>query len=356
MNERVTMKHVAAQAGVSQATVSLSLANHPRISAETRARINGIARRLGYQPNPYVAALMRSRRRGKPLTSNPVLAVVGAYDRPHGWRNSPSHTIRQIFEGAMDHARARGYQPQEFWLHQDDMSNERFSEMLHARGIQGMLLGPLPEGAPSPTLKWANFSCVHVGMPRLMPAMRTVCHDNYYASMMVVEQCHALGYRRPGLVLLHQHNHRLQRRWESGFLAAVRSLPEVAAVTPLVQDDWPTLDELRAWLLAAKPDVVVVPTGDEVLHHLSTLGKRVPKDLGVAVFSCPELGHRLSGVHQNGRLIGATAIDALISLVERHEHGLPEQAIVTMVEGLWNTGETLRMQQAPKPPRRTGRC
>ncbi len=342
MTERVTMKHVAAQAGVSQATVSLSLANHPRISVETRERINGIARRLGYQPNPYVAALMRSRRRGKPITSNPVLAIVGAYDRQHGWRNSTSHTVRQIFEGAMTHAAERGYQPQEFWLHQDGMSNERFSEVLHARGIQGVLLGPLPEGANAPNLRWENFSCAHVGMPRLSPPMRTVCHDNYYAALTTVMECHKLGYRRPGLVLMHQHNDRLQRRWEAGYFAAVRSMPDIDAPKPLLLPDWPTLAELRAWLRAEKPDVILVPTADQIMGHLAALGKKVPHDIGVAVFSCPEIGHKLSGVHQNGRLIGAAAIDALVSLVERHERGLPGQGIVTMVEGVWNAGQTLR--------------
>ena len=63
MPKSITMKTIAAQAGVTQATVSMSFANNPRIPAATRARIRGIADRLGYRPNPYVSALMRSRPR-----------------------------------------------------------------------------------------------------------------------------------------------------------------------------------------------------------------------------------------------------------------------------------------------------
>ena len=48
------MKTVAAQAGVTQATVSMSLANNPRIPLATRERVQAIARELGYRPNPYV--------------------------------------------------------------------------------------------------------------------------------------------------------------------------------------------------------------------------------------------------------------------------------------------------------------
>lgn len=47
MPRPVTMKIIAAQAGVTQATVSMSLADHPRIPATTRARIRALAERLG---------------------------------------------------------------------------------------------------------------------------------------------------------------------------------------------------------------------------------------------------------------------------------------------------------------------
>ena len=68
MNNSVTMKTIAAQAGVTQATVSMCLANSPRIPAATRERIQAVADRLGYRPNPYVSALMRIRRQGRGTT------------------------------------------------------------------------------------------------------------------------------------------------------------------------------------------------------------------------------------------------------------------------------------------------
>jgi len=165
MSKPVTMKTIAAQAGVTQATVSMCLANNPRIPVATRNRIRALAERLGYRPNPYVSALMRVRRRGRASNDRPVLALVNGLDREDGWRKTISLTVRQMREGAIAQAAQRGYKAEEFWLHRDGMSAERFSGMLHHRGIQGLLLGPLIVGAPPPALHWENFSAVRLGVP-----------------------------------------------------------------------------------------------------------------------------------------------------------------------------------------------
>src|SRR4051812_28724282 len=120
--ERVTMALIAVQAGVTQATVSLCLANHPRIPAATRERVQALARKLGYTPHPYIASLMRSRRQGRALTGKPVLALVCAFHTADRWRNHPSLTVRQMREGALARAAEFGYEAQEFWLHRDGMS------------------------------------------------------------------------------------------------------------------------------------------------------------------------------------------------------------------------------------------
>ena len=46
MSTGVTMKSIATLAGVTQATVSMSLANNPRIPAKTRERIQAIVSSL----------------------------------------------------------------------------------------------------------------------------------------------------------------------------------------------------------------------------------------------------------------------------------------------------------------------
>jgi DNA-binding LacI/PurR family transcriptional regulator len=327
---------------VTQATVSLCLANNPRIPAATRERIQAIARRLGYHPNPYLSTLMRIRRQGRPLKDRPLLGLVCAQRTPDGWRDHSAPTIRQMREGAWERAILRGYRPQEFWLHRDGMSNERFSEMLHARGIRGLLIGPLAKGEPPPVLQWDYFATVCLSVPLPSLTITTVCNDHYFSSMQVARECHRRGYRRPGLVLHREHQLRFQGRWEAGFMVAGEMLAGLRAVPPLYIEDWEKPAPLLAWLKRERPDVIITPAADVILRPLRQAGLRVPDDIGLALLACPQPGDACSGVYQNGHRIGALAVDTLIGMMERHESGLPEQATTLMVEGQWNEGGTLR--------------
>jgi DNA-binding LacI/PurR family transcriptional regulator len=336
------MKSIALQAGVTQATVSMCLANNPRIPLTTRTRIQAIARKLNYHPNPYVSTLMRIRRQGKPLKDKPALALVCAQRTANGWRDHAAPTIRQMREGAFERATLRGYRAQEYWLHRDDMSNERFSEMLHARGIQGMLISPLADGDPTPALKWEYFAAVSLSVPLPSLTITTVCNDHYFSSLQIVRECHRRGYRRPGLVLRRAHQLRFQGRWEAGFFVAGKMLDGLKLAKPLYVDDWQDVARIVAWLKREKPDVIITPAANVLTGTLLNAGWKIPDDIGLALLACPELGDVNSGVYQNGKMIGALAVDTLISMVERHERGLPEQATTLMVEGQWNEGRTLR--------------
>lgn len=52
----VTLQHIANAAKVSRTTVSLALRHHPKISVAMRKRVQVLDRKLGYRPNPLVAA------------------------------------------------------------------------------------------------------------------------------------------------------------------------------------------------------------------------------------------------------------------------------------------------------------
>ena len=64
------MARVAQAAGVATSTVSKALRDDPTIPPERRDEIRRVAKRLGYRPNPMVAALMArlhsQRRRNDP--------------------------------------------------------------------------------------------------------------------------------------------------------------------------------------------------------------------------------------------------------------------------------------------------
>ena len=59
-----TLWETARLAGGAHVTVSLALRNDPRITVETRDRVQALAKRAGYQPDPHVAELMGRLRTG----------------------------------------------------------------------------------------------------------------------------------------------------------------------------------------------------------------------------------------------------------------------------------------------------
>ncbi len=354
MSSPVNMRDIAARAGVSIATVSMSLRNRPNISPELRRRIRALARRMGYEPNPYVSALMRERRHGRAQTTRPLLALLSGLDHPDAWKQSPSPTRRAIREGVLARGTQLGYDVEEFWLHPQGLSDDAFSELAGKRGVSGVVIGPLAEGAPPPALRWQDFSAISISVPLQSLTLRTVSNDNYFTSLRAVTECHRLGYRRPGLVLRDVHRKRFQGRWEAGFATAQTLLPGTATIRPFLIDDQQDLarfplKRFQAWLARERPDVIVTMAADLIERVLAGEGLRIPDDIGLASLSCPEKGHRYSGVYQNGHFIGATAIDLLVGMIERRETGLPEQAIATMVEGVWNPGTTLCERAVPVP-------
>lgn len=350
MNRPVTMKTIAVEAGVTQATVSMCLAGNQRIPAHTRHRVQAVADRLGYRPNPYVTALMRIRRQGKTAMDRPILALINGLGAPTAWRENPAHTVRQMREGAIERAAFRGYLTQEFWLHQDGMTNDRFSEMLYARGIHGLILSPPADGAELPRLRWEHFAAVSLSVPLPGTTLSMVCNDHYFTALQAVRECHQLGYRRPGLVIREIHRERFDGRWEAGVQTAGVLVPGVTVVPTLLVKSWDELHALPGWLDRHQPDVIVTPGAEPVLTALARCGRQVPADLGLAGLACAQPSGPISGVYQNGRFIGATAVDTLVSMLERNERGLPEQAVTVMIEGEWNRGQTLRANAHHRRP------
>lgn len=336
------MKTIARRARVTEATVSMSLANNTRISLKTRQRIQTIARELGYHTHPYVSTLLRMRRMGRAQTERPVLALINAFDTIGGWKNAQGPTVRAMRKGAFERAAERGYQTEEFWLRETGMTAVRLSDVLHTRGIHGLLISPLAEGADTPLMKWERFASVCLSVPLAPLAITTVCNDHFYSCLQTARECHRLGYRRMGLVLKKIHQTRFQGRWDAGIQAARILLPGIKLASTLLVDEWDDDKNVEKWIAREKPGVIISP-GVEWLHPmLIAKGMRVPGDIGLAGLACSQLGHECSGAFQDGHAIGAAAIDMLIAKVEQFERGIPQRAQTLMLESVWNPGRTLR--------------
>jgi LacI family transcriptional regulator len=92
-NRLATLADIARRLGVSEATVSLVISDHPRISARTKTRVLKCIHELGYRPDPVARALVTGR-------SNLIGLVVPDTANPF---------FADIFRGAEHAARKKGY-------------------------------------------------------------------------------------------------------------------------------------------------------------------------------------------------------------------------------------------------------
>ena len=338
------MREIARRARVSVATVSKCLANKRDVSDATRERVLALCRTHCYRMNPLVSALMRSRRRNLSPANQLTLGFVTAFPTSDGWRQHPSPIFQQMFAGAKARAHERNYQLEHFWLHREGMSNARFSQMLETRGIRGLLVAPLPDTHIAIELNWPAFSTVVLGLTPTTRTFHRVTTDYYQSMLLVMEECLKLGYRRPGLAARLETVKRLEFRWEGAYFVACERLGLKHAPPPLFVDEW-TPGAVERWLEREQPDVVIGPVLGRLEEIIRASGRRIPADLGLVGLLVPQADDRLSGVLQDGEVMGAVAMDQLISAVERNETGVPEHPITHTTLGRWNPGRTVRKQR-----------
>lgn len=334
------MREVAERAGVSVSTVSLALRGSALVAEETRARVRAAVEATGYRVNPYVAAHMRSRRRPHAGVEAPVLALVDTQRRRHGWRDNRTTMVREMLEGARAHAAARGYETREFWLHEPGMSHARFSAMLRARGIHGLLLGPSSDLRLELELQWEWFAVVRLGSAKVEPPVNRVVMDHFEVGMRAAAQAYALGYRRPLLPVRRPFFEAHERRLEGGFQTAWAHLPKMRPAPTPMTEGLPSLAQVERWIREHRPDVIVDNEERQILDLLTGAGWRVPEEIGVLSLCVPGGDRRLSGCVQKGAGMAVAGVDLLIAMIERNERGLPAAPITLSLTSTWNEGTT----------------
>jgi DNA-binding LacI/PurR family transcriptional regulator len=337
-----TMADVAAAAKVHVSTVSLCLRNSPLIPEATRQRIRAAAAKLEYRPDPLVSALMRRRRTRRDAESHAVLAFVTAFPSREGWRKT-SPMFVGYFNGARRRAEETGYRLEEFWLPPEGMSQQRFSGVLFHRSIHGLLLAPLPNPARPLNLAWEHFSVVALGLTHSSQSLHCITHDHYHATLMAMDRCHALGYRRIGLAVSKLANSKVEGIWLAAYLLKCRELALDDAPPPLVAETWKE-EIAAAWYKRYRPDVIISTNPKDLSLWLENWGLHPPHDVGLVNLSGTRLGEPVSSILQSSEMIGARAIDLLVNGVEHNDRGAPVLPSTLQVPGQWNEGQTLCQQ------------
>ena len=341
MNKRITVRDVAEKTGVHYSTVARALKNNTRVKEATRLKIQAVAREMGYAPDPMVSALSIYRSAMRRSVFHGTLAwfsnATGPMITPSAWLS-----IKNLAAGAREQAARMGYRIEEFPFLQAGMTPERYVQVLRARGIAGIIVGPQAPAHFDTEIRmdWSPFSCVALGPSVQWPPLHRVSNNQFRSIKIVVQELVALGYRRIGLYVEKQTHQRLDGAWLGGYMAEMtnQGLPCPELLMDIITD----IRQVEDWIERNKLDAFISSTGFYEFW-LSKLKLRIPEDIGFASLHVLE-GTIQAGINQHDREIGRAVVNLLVGMMYRQEKGIPELSQRVFIDGTWQQGETVRRQ------------
>lgn len=334
------MLQIARAAGVHQTTVSMALRDHPRISAKTKTKIQRLAERMGYRPNPLVSALMSYRRSRRRVDGKMPIAFLTAFPHRDEWRENP--LFDHIFAGAAERVTKFGYKLEPFWLRQPGLTPSRLSHILVSRGINALLVAPVPPHSRELELTWDKFALATIGVTLTKPELHHVASNHWHGTRTAFEICQQRGYQRIGFASFSDGYFNVQQKRVGALLSAQTTLPVRQRIPPCLGSDFdPT--GLRRWFQKWRPDAIVTLDVEFVRETLEGDGVRSPDDYGLVHLGCATVqpGQWHSGIFEDPKLIGATAADILMGVHMRNERGVPTNPQEVLVRGKWVEGRSL---------------
>ncbi len=356
--QRISLDHIAKLAGVHKATVSRALRNHPTIPVGTRERIQAIAKREGYRPNPLVAMYQAQARASRPTAMQSTIAWINDYPNPTCWQEFP--WLRGYLHGARERCEARGFRLEEISIGGNANASGaevvRVAEILRQKGIFGAVL-PLMLHQQFLLEEWSACVIALIGSgnivgpgPALSPASRYYpqgfpiadrdFHFNFRLAFQTVLQ---RGYQRVGFIYSRYLERESEGRSHAAFLVEQAQIPEPHRVPVLFLERFKEgrPQAFDRWMDACRPDAII-SINPVVREWLQETGRSVPGDCGLVNLNVVDDVENWSGIHENHAQIGAAAVDLIIAQLSRNEIGVPKPPCKVLIPGEWHEGGTLR--------------
>ncbi|MGC4074891.1 MAG: LacI family DNA-binding transcriptional regulator [Nibricoccus sp.] len=349
---RVVLSDVAKIAKVHVTTVSLAMRNSARIPIETRVRIQALARKLGYQRDPVLQALVSYRRQCFERKNPPTIAYITSWNSRFGWKNATGHN--QFHQGALAKAAELGFTLEHFWLREPHLTQERLDSILRTRAITSVILAShARENDTALRLNWPSLNAVKIDYLPSNPEIHNVTNDQFSIMRMAVLKAINLGYKRIGLVMHRGWNHAVNRLWTAGFICEQENISYRHRIPPLI---FPNPRPVHNWMSEGnheesvgekcfekwndryKPDVIISKSSF-VRHAIDRLKLKIPQDIGfVDLFVSDDQLGKIAGVRQNHEIVGALAVEIVAGQLHHNKFGIPKVPTTTFVEGTWVDG------------------
>lgn len=335
VSSKMTIRSLAARLGLSVGTVSMALRDNPAVAEATRNKIRSLAEKSGYRPDPQLARLMYQVRRHRGATFQSTIAAITnfakAEERPYQ---------AALIGGARKRAEALGFALNVIRGPMEPGAGGRLQRTLAGRGVEGVLLLP-SAGLPAleELLDWTRFCTVAATWRIRSPEFHSVTPHQFGNMLLLCAELERRGYRRIGLVIHADHDRGVHFGF-TGAMARHQSFGTGARVEPLIYET-PAPSGAKAWYRRAKPDVIIATDAQDCRVLAEGLGLAFGARVGFAVTTGAVAGE-LAGIDENPAEVGAAAVDLLAARLQRNELGLPLARTVTMIQGRWVEGRSVR--------------
>ena len=306
-----SIKEVALRAGVSVATVSRVLNDHPAVRPDTRERVLAAVADLGYRPNAVARSLRTDQTRTLGLVISDVL--------------NPYFT--ELARSVEEEARGLGYSVIIGNADEQPELQDHHVRTLLDRRIDGLLVSPTDGGSPL-MLDAARTGTPMVFVDRWIPGVDVpvVRSDGRAAIRDLVAHLHRLGHRRLAIIAGPAATTTGSER-VAAFREALASYAIELPAAYIGQGDFQADSGRRVTEgfldLPEPPEVVFAADNLMALGALDAIrarGLRVPDDIALAAFDdIPWFVHTdppVTAIAQPTKELGRAAVRALVDRIE----------------------------------------
>jgi DNA-binding LacI/PurR family transcriptional regulator len=338
----VTLQQIAQAAGVSAMTVSRVMHQSPRVSAETRERVQQAIEKLGYQPDPHLARMMTMVRGRKKSSVRAVIAVI----RETAPKDALQNTTYQYvpIEDIRRRASQHGYHAEEFWLGKDGLDPARLVSILQARGIEGIIVSPQASQMLCAQLDYTPFAAATFGFGLTSPSLHRAAGNMNLGIQTAVKELLARGYQRIGLAVTQWVDHRAEGSYSGAMLHVQQTMPEDQRVPVLLfphNDFSRCRADFAGWMRKHRPDALI--TFDQhVPGWLQQMNLRIADDIGLVVHDWTPAMKGYAGLHQRRDHVAAAGVDLVATQLLQNESGIPDVPRQILIPPQWIEGSSVR--------------
>lgn len=309
VRENITIRDVAARAGVSHQTVSRVINNSERVSPETRAKVEAAIAALDYRPN----AIARIMATG----STSTLACISP--------NLTDFTFSNLIEGAQFEARQRGYLLIATSAPDARAFTHQVEQLISSRRTEGLLVIN-PYADERNTLVPQNVATVFIGARPRSSMISSVSLDDEAVGHTATQYLLSLGHVKIAQITGPHPEDCTQDRC-TGYQSAITEAGLVVEEKLTTHGDW-SVDSgyqeacnlLRHGgsfsAIFAQNDLMAIGA----IRAIREVGLRVPQDISVIGIDdiplAPYFNPPLTTIHQDIFNIGQQAARILIQAVE----------------------------------------